>query len=672
LCLILRTAQLGPEIQFCIFSADICTDPIGNAAEAFTSWRRQADRTITLRALPTTTIFHVRAPSSWSVSKAATEIRRVIRGLQLSRFISLKWKAVIGVILVTVSVLTLVGVIQMHYLRQELTRMVSAQYFAAALRMAKDIDTRIETSRDVLVRLANGLPVALLQEPGATRSYFQSRPALLGSFDEVQVFKPNGEVVADLPERADGRATSRPERAALDELEHTLEPVIAEPAFSARLGEPALQILVPILDQGRLGAILIGVLKLQNRSLLGDLATSRIGKSGVFLVLSKGETPRYVSHPDPKMILQPRPVNGTAATARALEGFEGNAVAVNSRGIPTLYSYKSLTQVRWLLLAVAPLQEAFAPLRDSDRLLWLITVLVCLLVVPVVWFFAWWLLSPLSALRDEIEKLRGKNAGGTLKAAGRGDEIGDLARAFDSLLSERATAGAALRQLTEELQRNSEKISYMARHDPLTGLPNRTLWKERMEEALARQRRGVPFAVLCLDLDRFKRVNDGFGHGAGDRLLQRVAERMNACVREVDTVARMGGDEFAIILADAASPERAQQVSTRLIETISERFTIDGNEVGVGVSIGVAMAPGDGDTADVLLARADLALYAAKAAGRGTNCFFASALGPDLKAARQLVREQQLCTPPNVAPAGGSIEGPTTSAVPSGGTPTLR
>jgi diguanylate cyclase (GGDEF)-like protein len=373
------------------------------------------------------------------------------------------------------------------------------------------------------------------------------------------------------------------------------------------------------------------------------------------------------------MILMPRPLNGPASTERALEGFDGSVAAVSSKGTPTLFSYKSLSNLPWLLIAVAPLQEAFAPLREADHLLWLITVLICLLVVPVVWFFAWWLLTPLSALRDEIERLRGKNDGGTLKAADRGDEIGDLARAFDALLKERATADAALRLLSEELQRNSAKISYMARHDPLTGLPNRTLLKERMEEAMARQRRGVPFAVLCLDLDRFKRVNDGLGHGAGDRLLQRVAARMNACVREVDTVARLGGDEFAIILADAATPERAQQVSTRLIETIGEDFNIDGHNVTIGISIGVAMAPGDGDTGEILLERADLALYAAKAAGRGTSFFFAAALGADMNAARLLGREQLVRAPlENVAPSGCSIEAPATAAAASGAAPASR
>ncbi len=554
-----------------------------------------------------------------------------IRRLGMWRLISLKWKVVFGVIAVTVTTLTIVSVIQMHFMRQDLTRILSEQHFATASRMAKDIDIRIETSRDVLVRLANGFPAKQLQKPEETRGYFRSRPALLASFDEVLVLTPNGDVVADLPDAVDRPAPSPPVRADLEKVKTTLKAVISEPAVNPRHGEPTLQILVPILDKERhLAAVLIGVLRLQNRNLLGDLASSRIGKSGFIVVLTKEQTPRYVIHPDRKMILQPRPANAAASTLSAVQGFEGSAEDVASSGTPTLYSYKSLKTVAWLLVAVAPLEEAFAPIKDAERRLWLIALLVCLLVVPLVWLLAWLMLSPLSALRDEIEKLRGKNSGYRPVAADRGDEIGDLARTFNSLMQERATAEAELRQLTAELQRNSEKITYMARHDTLTGLANRTLFKDRMEEALVRLRRGVPFVVLCLDLDQFKVVNDSLGHGAGDQLLRQVAERINACVREVDTVARLGGDEFAIILADTSSRERAQQISTRLVETISKSYDIDAHTVIIGISVGIAIAPGDGSSAELLLARADLALYAAKAAGRGTHRFFETALDADV------------------------------------------
>jgi signal transduction histidine kinase len=361
------------------------------------------------------------------------------------RSVSIKWKAVFGVVLVTLTVLGLVSAIQMHYTRQDLTRMLSEQHFAAASRMAKDIDTRLETSRDVLARLASGFPAELLQNQEAARGYFRARPALLASFDDVIVMMPNGDVVADFPESTNPVAPIVPDHSDIEKLTTTLKPVISQPAFTPRHADAVLQILVPILDKERkLAAVLIGVLRLQNRNLLGELAAAKIGKSGVFLIVTKEQTPRFVVHPDKKMILQPRPANAAASTLRALQGFEGSAEDVASSGTPTLYSYKSLKAVNWLLLAVVPLEEAFAPIKDSERRIWLITMLVCVLVVPLVWSAAWVLLSPLSALRDQIEKLRGKHSGHAPVSADRQDEIGDLARTFNSLMQERSAAEAAL------------------------------------------------------------------------------------------------------------------------------------------------------------------------------------------------------------------------------------
>jgi diguanylate cyclase (GGDEF)-like protein len=162
----------------------------------------------------------------------------------------------------------------------------------------------------------------------------------------------------------------------------------------------------------------------------------------------------------------------------------------------------------------------------------------------------------------------------------------------------------------------------LARHDPLTGLPNRVLLRERLDRALARSERNRPLAVLCLDLDHFKEVNDTLGHAIGDDLLRAVAARLSACVREGDTVARLGGDEFVVLLPGGQGRRQAGDLAERLIETIGAVFEIQGHSITIGASIGLALAPEDGDHAGTLLASADLALYRAKAEGRGTaRCF---------------------------------------------------
>src|SRR5258708_27406705 len=162
----------------------------------------------------------------------------------------------------------------------------------------------------------------------------------------------------------------------------------------------------------------------------------------------------------------------------------------------------------------------------------------------------------------------------------------------------------------------------MPRHDALTSLPNRTLFCERIEQALAQMGREDGFAVHCLDLDRFKQVNEALGHAVGDELLRRVADRLLACVREVDTVARLGGDEFAIVQCGVERPQDATILARRIVEGVSAPYDIDGHRVTIGVSIGISLAPGDGALSEKLMKNADVALYRAKVDGRGTWRFF--------------------------------------------------
>ncbi|MGP9811356.1 putative bifunctional diguanylate cyclase/phosphodiesterase [Rhodopseudomonas sp. NSM] len=174
-----------------------------------------------------------------------------------------------------------------------------------------------------------------------------------------------------------------------------------------------------------------------------------------------------------------------------------------------------------------------------------------------------------------------------------------------------------------ERRKAEAKIAHMAHHDGLTNLPNRTLYQERLQQALEQGRAsGANVGVLCLDLDLFKNVNDSFGHPMGDRLLRCVAERLSAQVGGQDLVARLGGDEFAVVLTHVTSPNEASDFAARLIEIVSAPYDMDGLDVVIGASIGIALAPGDGEDCDALLRNADMALYRAKAAGGGCHHFF--------------------------------------------------
>ena len=181
--------------------------------------------------------------------------------------------------------------------------------------------------------------------------------------------------------------------------------------------------------------------------------------------------------------------------------------------------------------------------------------------------------------------------------------------------------GSAVRTFTDitERKRNERRIAHMARHDALTDLSNRTLFHERLAHRLdAMRRRGGGCAVLCLDLDRFKAVNDSLGHLAGDALLREIASRLKQIVRAGDTVARLGGDEFAVLVSEVERTETVSVLAARLVAAVRAPTLIGAQSVEVGVSVGIALAPEHGSDGEAIFRRADLALYQAKAEGRGT------------------------------------------------------
>ena len=194
------------------------------------------------------------------------------------------------------------------------------------------------------------------------------------------------------------------------------------------------------------------------------------------------------------------------------------------------------------------------------------------------------------------------------------------------------------------------RIAHMARHDALTDLPNRLQFHETLDNALALARRGHLVALHCLDLDQFKVVNDTLGHPAGDTLLRQLARRLRDGVRESDTVARLGGDEFAIVQTPIGSALDAAALARRLTELVEQPFEIDGQQIVIGASIGIAFAPQDGLDADLLLKSADLALDRAKQDGRGVFRFFQAEMDAAIQARRTMELELRQ------ALAGGQLE----------------
>ena len=200
-----------------------------------------------------------------------------------------------------------------------------------------------------------------------------------------------------------------------------------------------------------------------------------------------------------------------------------------------------------------------------------------------------------------------------------------------------------------KLERTGKQLQVQARQDALTGLPNRLLFLERLEEAATRAETfGEAFTVLMLDLDQFKAINDTLGHGSGDVLLRTVAMRLLSCSRSTDTVARLGGDEFAILqVCRMDQCVGAIALASDAIDALSRPYSIDGQEVIIGTSIGIATAPEHGTTSERLLGKADLALYQSKLAGRNSYCFFEKSMESRARQRRAIEADLRHALPRN-------------------------
>lgn len=192
---------------------------------------------------------------------------------------------------------------------------------------------------------------------------------------------------------------------------------------------------------------------------------------------------------------------------------------------------------------------------------------------------------------------------------------------YDAHLASRAAV------LAKSLKAANEELKAMVMHDSLTRLPNRLLLEDRIKQTIARAKRnGTEFAVLFVDLDRFKTVNDSLGHHIGDLLIQEAASRLKASVRETDTVARVGGDEFMVVLTDGVQRDSVEAIASRMVDAISAVFLINGREIRISLSVGITLFPQDGQNIHELMVRSDAAMYYAKSAGRNNFQFFATGM----------------------------------------------
>ena len=508
------------------------------------------------------------------------------------------------------SALILVGmlgriVVLSDYMRGDLTELSSAQLLTIANYVAEDIDRDVVMRRELLQTVAAKLPLELLKKPQALRAWLGERHDInplfsLGMF----VLDTSGVILTDyplIPQRTGLNISDR------DYFIQALkgEFALGRPTLGRASKAPILPMAMPLRDStGKVRAVLVGISALRSPNFLEALYTTHVGSTGGLVLVSPRDR-MFLGASDADIALQSTPPEGKHPQHdQAMKGWRGAGVDVR-QGIEELAAVASVPSSGWFVVARLPTAEAFAPVTRLHSFIVNNTVFMVPLFLFVIVLGLRYLLRPLMSAAEHADRMTRDEIALTPLPVVRDDEVGHLTQAFNRVLA--------------KLIESRAELQHMAHHDALTGLPNRLLLADRMQQALARaQRNKERVAVLFLDLDGFKPINDDLGHEAGDCALREVAKRLGEAVRHEDTLARVGGDEFVILLSDLGknATEVAELVANKCLEIFRQPLEIRGQSCKLGTSIGIALGNGYCD-ADKLLIAADHAMYSAKQSGRG-------------------------------------------------------
>ncbi len=516
-----------------------------------------------------------------------------------------------GLVLVLIGASLRIWVLS-SFLEGKINDLTSAQQLSIASYVAHDIDEKIKARLDLLRRAAENLPPATLGDPAALRDWLKKHQEIAPLFSRGLILvKPDGH----------GLIGSHPERPGLSNIDlsdrdwfraalESREPSIGRPTRAAMDGEPMVVMAKAVTDPaGAPVAVLAGASDLSSPGFLNLVQGNRIGRSGGFLLVSPRDR-LFVSASDHEMILTPTPPEGVNPLHdRAMAGYRGTGITVNAAGVEELSAMVTVPTPGWFLVARLPTAEAFEGVRDLQTFIASNSLLIAAFATAVLFIGMRRFLRPLTDAARRMHQMADGHVELSPLPVHRMDEVGELAQGFNYLLGK-------LREQEAALRASEARMAHMAHHDALTGLPNRAMFHERLQQAIHRAERGNSlFALLYIDLDGFKPINDTHGHSRGDEVLRVVAHRLSGLLRKSDLIARIGGDEFAIILEVDATRAGAETVADKCRAALEEPILVDGLRLPLALSIGIAVYPEDGRDFQQLIVHADQAMYAMKKGG---------------------------------------------------------
>lgn len=488
---------------------------------------------------------------------------------------------------------------------------IAKQQFAMTELIARGIDDKLGTYLSTIAQLSQEVRADHFVNPEKAQAFLDSHRGLLSIFDNgIALVNGGYTLVAETP-YYEGRRGIKASLLVqfLNSVQKNDFPDISNPYLSSKSNAPAIAVVAPVSGRnGQIIGYLMGSINLTRDYFVEELMGYKIGKTGYLYLFNADRT--LIVHPDKSRIMkQDVPPGVNKYFDMAAQGFEGSGETINSQGIPQIVSFKHLRTVNWILASAYPQEEAYAPVRDIRTSLLAAAALVTFSSIILVWVLTSKIIAGLNNFTGQVREIMEHPEGKHEIRIDSNDEVTLLATTFNCLMS--------------ELDLTREELEKLTRTDHLTGLFNRRhLELEAPKLARLSERKTTSTAVVMVDIDHFKKINDNFGHEAGDAVLVRLATILQKSVRPYDLVVRYGGEEFLVLLPLCTSQE-SMEIAERIRCTIQDtHITFNHKELSITVSLGIYVAEQIHDLQGAIM-HADEALYKAKNSGRNRVCLAA-------------------------------------------------
>ncbi|HJV46372.1 MAG TPA: EAL domain-containing protein [Bacillota bacterium] len=414
--------------------------------------------------------------------------------------------------------------------------------------------------------------------------------------DSAAIFDKQGDLISKYP-NSDNDLKNVGFRTYFSEPLHTANAYISNVIFT-KSGQPALVMGVPIVNAHQQVEKIVAIrIELVGNPVIESLFEHfDFGGNGYPYIVD--ENGRLLFHPDKKRIAED--VHQNSVVEALLERKSGYRKVTNLQGVEMLASYRYMPYLRWGVVAQIPVENTYYPLRALKEAVGKYFLFLLLPLIFIVAFYTRRTIQPVKQLQRAVHEVTNGNYDYHISTHGK-TEIGALFQRFNEMVA--------------NIRENREDLKYLAYHDSLTGLPNRVSLEKYVSQFIE-QVPNQQKAMMFLDLDRFKLINDSLGHVYGDRLIQMIAKRLQDCLPENGFVARMGGDEFTILLTDIQGDWQVEEVAQIILDNLTLAFQMEKIEFHITTSIGISYYPKDGDAYEVLLKKADAAMYQAKKTGK--------------------------------------------------------